>query len=465
MREPPAATMGRPAAQEPAAERPVSCAGPAIDATSGNAALRMEQVIDRFIWQDGARATTSETRSLPPPIPDNGAAGDFATDIVARLAPRSLDVPDRLPRIVTSSPHIRPTATPCDEGAPAMSARRPQFPFHAIAASARNRRNRLEEETARDRLGGVPEFSTSASWRRARRVITTAAALTCVFSTGVIWAKHRSEMVAEISGPPAEVAIAMPEPAVAGGAGLGQSIRNTPVLIREGASAGVPEIAEAGGSEMTPATTSSAASVTMPPAIVARGIAAGESAPTPPMTPIAPVVRVVPIVPIAPSAPLAERMAAVGPGPSVADAAATPAPPLDRRGLNELATRPAAGEPDHHGPAFYTAKRPKSAIDRRPRHRDHVTRSKPPVRSTDAPASSRGAAPKVARGHVPPDGWDARRQGLRTEPAPEPSMFKKLIGYVWPPGQAWNAPQPAKPAAPTVTSKPFYWSDSGRARP
>ena len=452
MREPPAATNGAPV-PEPA---------------PGEAAARMEQVIDRFIWQDDGRETKSRISSVPPPIPHSADGSDVATDIVARLAPRHLDMPDTLPRIVTSSLPIRPAA-PVEDCSTPEPAPAPRVAAGARVAPAGYRLAEATYATMRQRLGltGQP-VSWTTRWRTARRVLAATAATTCVFSTGVLWAMHRSEMVAEINPPPAEIAVAMPEPAAVGGAAPGQSIRNTPVLIREGASLGAS--ATAWGPDLPP-TNSSAESVSAPAPIVPRMINEDQTALPAPITPIAPVVRMVPVVPmpIVPAPPLVEAVAPVAAGPGKADAVAAPAPPLDRKALHDLAARPA--EMSDHGPtrsAAPIAKRPKSSAERRPMHREHHVRSTPTPRVTNAPASSRGAAPKVARSQSPAPGWDTRRQGLRSDPEPEPSMFKKLIGYVWPPGQSGNATQAAKSPAPTgpaVTSKPFYWSDNSRARP
>jgi hypothetical protein len=462
MGEPPAVTSGL-AGQESAAERSDSNVAPASDTTSGDAAARMKQVIDRFIWQDGGRETEPGANAFPPALAGGVAAGYVTTDIVARLAPRRLDASDRLPRIVTSSHPVRPPALPGDDRSP--------IAFNARTAPAPNRRYQPGHEHKHQRLGMDTELSPlAARWRTARRVLAVAAATTCVCSTGVLWATHRSDMVAETSGHPAEIAAAIPEPAAVGWAAPGQSIRNTPVLIREGASLTFPATEAVGWRQEPSPAVPPAESVSAPAPILPRIINDGASAPPLPITPVVRVVPVVPIVPVAPVisvAPLPE--AAIAPGAAKADAAPPSAPPLDRNGLTEIAARPAETF-DHALPstAAAAAKRSKSTVGRRPRHREHAARSAQAARGSDASAQSRGAAPKVARGYVPPAGWEMRRQGLRTEPEPEPSMFKKLIGYVWPPGKAWTTAQPPKPAAPVapaVTTKPYSWSDSSRARP
>ena len=417
MREPTGATPAT-GIPEPAAARPASSAISGDDAPAGDAAARMEQVIDAFIWRDcderpEAFAFISSTAA-------HATSVDGLTDIVARLAPRPLAGTERLPRIVTSSLPINPPGRVHDD----------QWRRQALDA-----RHDLVNETSR----------FAAGWRTGRHVLVAAVVMSCVFSTGVLWATHRSEIVAETSGQPAETAAAIPEPAAVGDATPGQSIRNTPVLIREGESI-------------------------LLTSILARTINDGEpprAISVAPVAPIAPVVRVVPVVPIA-AAPQMED--AVTPGDSIADAVA-PSPPLqpagpklDREGLSALAARSAAppanhGGSVHHGPAT-------------PEHRVAAV---PAGRVSSVPFSERGPVPELDRREVPA-GWVQRRQSLRVEPVEEPSTLKKLIGLVWPPGNSSTTAEPSKPAAapavtapavtaPAVTAPAYSWSDSSRASP
>ncbi|MEO8651638.1 MAG: hypothetical protein ABI391_04990 [Hyphomicrobiaceae bacterium] len=309
----------------------------------------------------------------------------------------------------------------------------------------------------------------AARWHKVRHILAAAVAMTCVFSTGVLWATHRSEMVADFGGQPTEFAAAVAESISDGDATPGQPIRNTPVLIREGetrttaaglAAAGWAQGLPPLGLPMAPG--NAPASVMSP---ITNGSESAQSTPVAPITPIVPVVRVVPVVPIAPSTSAAQADAAASPGRPAANRLVSPSP-LDRDGLTELAARPAEPSAHAHAPKAQAAPQQHAAkADKRPKRRQPAGRRAPAVRVASAPAQSRGAAPKVARGRVPTAEWEMRRQGLRSEPEPEPSTLKKLIGYVWPFGKSSTSAEPAKPVVPAVTAHPYSWSDSTRARP
>lgn len=445
MREPTGAppATGTP---EPASARPASSITSTDDTPTGDAVARMEQVIDAFIWHD--RDERPEAYAFMSSAAAD-AAGDGQTDIVARLAPPSLAGSERLPRIVTSSLPIKPPGSvhddhwrrqfldalnQADDGTPLATARPLPSALDSGPPTARGRPYRMAHEHASQHHVTVDDPSRlAAGWRTAQRALVTAVALTCVFSTGVLWATHRSEIVAETNGQPAEIAAVIPVPAEVGDAAPGQSIRNTPVLIREGESV-------------------------MLTSILPRIINGGETTNAVPGAPIAPVVRVVPVVPIAAAA---QVEGAVAPGLSIVDAVASPSPsqpvgpPPDRDGLAALAARAAAPPAIHHEPAT-------------PKHRVAAV---PAGRVSSVPFSKRGPVPEVERSQVPPTGWVQRRQSLRVEPEPEPSTFKKLIGLVWPPGKSSTPAEPPKPAAapavtpPAVTAPAYSWSDSARANP
>jgi hypothetical protein len=450
MREPPRSTSG---AKSPEATSAQSTSDAALvgDAASGDAAARMEQVIDQFILQDG-------TEGGEP-------------DIVARLAPRPQNDPDRLPRIVTTSLPLRPPALPgndrwrrqfigalrgSDDSAPTAPDGLPPLAQYTRTAPAAGRRDPRDDEQERGhryrRLPTDAEAQTSlvAGWYTTRHVLAAAVATICVFSTGVLWATHRSESAVDTGGQATEVAIAIPALTTDAGAAPGHPIRNTPVLIREGETPTFASGFVAGGSRQGPPLTgSSMAAGSETALIVPRIINGGEPAHAEPPPPVAPLVRVVPVEPVA-----------VAPGPSTTGTLATTdtSPPLDRDGLTERVARPAEPHrreaaigppPAHHAPA----------------HREHPAGVLSAGRVASEPVQSRGAAPKVARGYVPPEGWEMRRQGLRSAPEPEPSTLKKLVGLVWPFGKASTTAQPAKPEAPAVTAPAYSWSDNSRAIP
>jgi hypothetical protein len=417
----------------------------------------MEQVIDQFIREE--REGGNENHSAAP-------------------AP---DAADRLPRIVTSSLPIRPPALPgddhwrrqfigalrdVDDGAPMTPVHPPPLMLYKNTAPAERPREAVEhgpvQRSGWPQLGADPS-PFAAGWCTTRRVVVAAVATVCVFSTGVLWATHRAETPLEADGPPTEVVtLASPTDAVLSPS---QPIRNTPVLVREGeARTLVPGSAGAGGRQVPPASAPTEPDGATA-AILPRVINGGEA---PQSFPAAPVVRVVPVEPIVAAAPAS---AAVAAGPSNADAAvreATPPPslPLDRGGLTDLAARPATARDETPVPSAEPAtKRRQAALDGRPNHRGNAARGAPAARTPNATTPSRPAAPKVARGYVPAEGWEMRRQGLRIPPEPEPSTLKKLIGMVWPFGKSSTESEPAKPVAPAVTARPFLWSDDARARP
>jgi hypothetical protein len=449
MREPTGATP-EPGIPEPAAARPASGAISTDETPAGDAVARMEQVIDAFIWDD--RDERPEAYAFMPSSAAHANAGDGLTDIVARLAPRSLAGSERLPRIVTSSLPVKPPGVEhddrwrrqfldalneADDDTPMAPAIPQPSAFEREPPSAKSRPHRMAHEQGGPPLATVGDPSRfAAGWRTGRRVLVAAVAMTCVFSTGVLWATHRSEIVAETSGP-VETAAAIPGPAAVGDAMPGQSIRNTPVLIREGESV-------------------------LLTSILPRPINDGERTDAVPVAPIAPVVRVVPVMPIA-AAP--QMDGAVTPGGANADAVALPAhsqpagPKVDREGLAALAARSAPPIAIHDGPIHHGPTPPKHRV---------ATVSTGQVSSV--PFSAKGPVPEVDRSQVPA-GWVQRRQSLRVEPVEEPSTFKKLIGLVWPPGNSSTTAEPPKPAAapavtaPAVTAPAYSWSDSARASP
>jgi hypothetical protein len=450
-------------------------ASDADDAASGDVAAHMEQVIDRFIWHDGDREDRTGTIASAPihDAPD----GRDEMDIVAKLAPRRSDGPEWLPRIVTSSLPIRPpvlqgddrwdlefvgASHEADDGATTAPASPPPPALHVPPARSRPLSPEPAPKYHQPRVLDEP-LAFAAGWPKAPRVLAAAAAMTCMFSTGVIWATHRSEMVADSGAQPIEIAAMTPQAIVDGDRPPGRPIRNTPVLVREGETRAIVSALAAAEARQGPSPTRSP----MVPASVAapdlpRVFNGGEfahSVPVAQVMPIAPVVRRVPIVPIVLSGPAAVDV----PSP-------LPPPALDRDRLADLAARPAPADASASAPTPATGAEPpprKAKTDARPKHREparlrgHAKRVSPP------PVQSRGAAPKVARGHVPAVAWEMR-QGLRTDPEPQPSTLKKLIGYVWPFGKSSTAAapaEPAKPAAPAVTARPYSWSDDARARP
>lgn len=408
MREPPRATSEA-MSPEAASAHTASDAPPADDAarntSSGDAAARMAQVIDQFIRQDCAGGES---------------------DIVAKLAPRPRDNPDRLPRIVTTSFPHRPPSLPGDD-----------------ARTLRSRQRSLPAEAA------APLPSEAGGWSTTRRVVVAAVATVCVFSTGVLWATHRSESGGGVGGQAGAVAIAAPA-LTTNAAALDHPIRNTPVLIREGESPTfAPDFAGGGWRQAAPMTREStapgAASVLISPRVI-NGSEPGRVEPATPIAPIAPLVRVVPVEPVA-----------VAPGPSTAGAMATPAdpPPLDRDGLAERASDPA----ERHEVAKHTSGRDEPALHKRP------AGVASPGQVAREPVQSLGTVPKAARGYVPADGWEMRRQGLRSAPEPEPSTLKKLVGLVWPFGKSATTAQPTKPVVPSVTAPAYSWTDTSHADP
>jgi hypothetical protein len=437
----------------------------ADDTASGDAAADAERVIDRFIWQDGDREDVPEIIAAAP-VHDTSAVTD-ELDIVARLAPRRLDGPDWLPRIVTSSLPSRPPALPGDDrwhlelaatlpdtvdGATAAPAGPPPLALHVPPSRSRPVPPEAGPKYHQPRV--VDEASLfAAEWHKAPRVLAAAAIITCVFSTGVLWAMHRSEMVADAGVQPIDVAAMAPEPIADGDAAGSRPIRNTPVLVREGETRVI--LSELAAAPMVPA---SAAAPELP--LIFNGGESAQPVPVAQVVPIAPVVRTVAIVPIVLSGPAA-----------VAVPSPLSSPPLDRDRLADLAARPPPADVSAHVPASNAAaEKPRfhAKTDARPKQREPAKHSVHAKRKSHSPAQSRSAAPKVARGYVPPAAWEMRRQGLRTDPQPEPSTLKKLIGYVWPFNKSSTAAapaEPAKPAAPAVTAHPFSWTDDARARP
>jgi hypothetical protein len=473
----------------PAGAQSGSGAASTGETMSGDAA-RMEHAIDQFLRHD-----RDDRPEDDPPSADDSAFDALArhgvTDIIVRLAPRRLDDPERLPRIVTSSLPIRPPPLPgddrwrrqfisalsdADDGAPTARAMPTPLASYARTAPAGSRRNLPAQEPGLRRADKSAELSPfAARWHAARRVLAAAGVTTCLFSTGMLWALHRSEMVAEIGSQPAQPVAQQPASTADAAATPAPPIRNTPVLIREGETfARVPASAETGWHHASPAGPSTASASASAP-IVSRIINVSGPPLAFPDVPIAPAVRIVPVVPIVPAKPImpaaqilpagpiapaapialvaaAGQAATIAPSQPVADAAApdTSQPPLDRIGLTESAAPP--------------AKAP--AIDRK------RTRHARPARTASGggssePFRSRKPTAAVARGRVPADGWVMQRQSLRSEPEPEPSTLKKLISLVWPPGKSSTTAEPSKPAAPAATKPvhPHQWSDSTRANP
>lgn len=454
MREPPCATSD-PASLEP---EPASDVVPADDAVPCDAAADMEQVIDQFIWQDGDREKAPEAIVSVPK--NDTAGGQDVMDFVARLAPRRVEGPDWLPRIVTSSLPSRPPALPgedrwhlqfaaalheADDSPTTAPAGPPPLAGHVSLARSRP----VPPEAGRkyDQPCVMDEASHfAADWHKAPHVLAAAAIITCVFSTVVLWATHRSEMVADAGVQTVEVAAIAPDPISDGDAATSRPIRNTPVLIREGETR--PIVSALAPAPMVPA------SVTAPDfPLIFNG---GESIQPVPVAPVVPVVRTVAIVPIVLSGPAAVAV----PSPS------SP-PPLDRQRLADLAARPPPADTSADAPAAKAEPPRQEKTVARPKHREPAKHRAQAKRVSQPPAKSH-LAPKVARGYVPPAAWEMRRQGLRTDPQPEPSTLKKLIGYVWPFNKSSTAAapaEPAKPAAPAVTARPYSWTDDVRARP
>jgi hypothetical protein len=473
MREPFGAT---PVSEGPEPARAQSASGAAStgDTTSSDAA-RMERAIDQFIQRDRDDRPKSDAGAF------DALARHGETGIVARLAPRRRNDPERLPRIVTSSLPIRPLPLPgddrlrrqfigalrnADDSMPMMCATPPPLPPYARTAPSGSRRDLPEHDPAQQGSDNFYERSTfAARWRTAGRGIAAAVAITSVFSIGALWATHRSVMVAELGGQPAQSVALQPAAMADSDATPDQQIRNTPVLIREGETLARAPTSAATVRRQAPAAGPSTASASASASIVSRIVNVGEPPRAATLAPLAPVVRVVPVVPIVPASPIvpSEPIASAAPNDPAAqiDAAAqivpdapiasvaplSSQPPLDRDGLTERAARPDEKPP-------ITRKRPHDA---RPARTASVGRV--------SGQPSRSQRPAIARSQVPVDGWAMRRQGLRSEPQPEPSTLKKLIGLVWPPGKPSTAAEPSKPAVPAVTKPVLPWSDSVRANP
>ena len=477
MRESPGAMPG-PVSPEPSRTQCTSDAVPTDGMASGAAAARMEAVIDQFIWRDSDRDGRPEPDAAAPNAADAAHARHDGSDIVARLAPRPHDDPDRLPRIVTTSLPLRPPALPGDERwrrqfigalhdadddtsmAPGSS---PLAPYARMttAGSRRDQHDDADDHGYRHRRPPTDADASSpfaAGWSTTPRVLAAAVAMTCVFSTGVLWATHRSEIAVDARGQAAEVTIAIPTRKTDAGTAAGQPIRNTPVLIREGeVSTFGPDFAGASWRQGPALTPSSMAPKSASAPILPRIINGGEAA--------QPVVRVVPIEPITPPT---QAAAAVAPGVSATGATDTTAlsPSLDRDGLMERVARPAEVPDQVRTPMPGTEPPQREAvIGHEPAPHKRPAGAAPVGRVSSAPVQPHGPAPKVARGYVPVEGWEMRRQGLRSEPEPEPSMLKKLVGAVWPFGKSSTTVQPAKPIAPAVTTPAFSWTDNSRANP
>jgi hypothetical protein len=455
MREPPCATPGAGRLESE----------PDSDAASGDAAVaaNMEQVIDEFIWQDGDREDVSETIASAP-VHETPAVQD-ESDIVARLAPRALDNAEWLPRIVTSSLPQRPpvlssddrwhlefaSAQHEDDDATTVPVSPPPLALHVAPAMSKT----VPRATYRQPHPIEEPSPIGAGWHKAPRVLAAAAAMMCVFSTGVIWATHRSEIATESGSQSIEMAAMAPESMADGDATADRPIRNTPVMVREGETRTIVSVlAATGQARELPQTPSpmAPASVAAPDRpLNVKGGETTQSVPVAQVVPLAPVVRTVPIVPIVLSSP---------------PAAAVPPPALDRDRLADLAARSGSVEASAPPPASAKPTRPRAKTTMRPKRRE-PTKPRHSKRTSRPPVQSR-AAPKVARAHVPAEAWETRRQGLRTDPEPEPSTLKKLIGYVWPFNKSSTAAEtaePPKPAAPAVTARPYSWTDDSRARP
>ena len=215
MREPTGATPGT-SDPEPAGARSDSDAMPTDDTPADDVAARMEQVIDQFVWQDRDR----EDR----PQVDGPASAPLATvgDGETGLAPHSLGGPQWLPRIVTSAQPIGPPGLPdddhwrrqlldalseADDGVPTDSASPPPLAFYSRLEPAKGWRDQPAPGRRHQHLAIDDEPAPfAARWRTAQHFVVAAVAATCVFSTGVLWATHRSEVTVETGGQPAEFA-------------------------------------------------------------------------------------------------------------------------------------------------------------------------------------------------------------------------------------------------------------------
>jgi hypothetical protein len=474
MREPTGSTLGT-IAPERADVRSDSDAMQTGDTPADDAAARMEQVIDQFVRDDWDREDRPQVEETVSAYGETG------------LAPHSLGGPQLLPRIVTSALPSRPQGLPhndywrwhlldaqseADEGVPTESASPPPPVFLSKFELASTRRDRTAPERRHQHLAedGKPS-PVGVRWRTAQRLFVAALAATCVFSTGVLWATHRSETVAETGGQPAVLAAAIPESSATGGAMPRKSARNKPVLIREAEVFTLAPGLAAASWRQLPADppTPTLSAFASPPRLFNSGEAAHSLT-----APIAPVVRLVPVVPmpvmpIIGAVPLVPSSVAVASGPAIADAIASSPLPLHSESLTPVMAR-SDKSPDRARASTRRAEPQRRAATKPPPKRA-AHGSAPARRVSSASAPSRAVTRKAARGAVPAVAWEMKRQGLRViPPEPEPSPLKKLIGVVWPLGQSSTTPESPKRAGPSITTPavtmPAHsWSDSARANP
>jgi len=425
---------------EPVGVHPTSDTAPACDLAASDAAARMEQVIAQFIRQDHQDEDAAAT------VAADKAVDDDVRGIVAQLAPRRLDGAVRLTRFVAALRPADSTPVPsddrwrrqfisalhdADDGVPMAPVSPP--PVDDRRERPVRRRPHVEADPSPPKTG----------WQTARRILVAAVTTTCVFSTGVIWATHRAEIKTDTGSQAAETAVLRPNAAVEAG---GQPIRNTPVLIREGeALAFTPGFAAPGWRQGPPAPEPSTVPASAPAPIFPRIINVREQ-PQP--------------------APVAPDSAAALPS-AQATAPVEPQPLLDRDGMTALAKRATEVRDDAPPPPAATeTPRREAAIGQVSGSHEPLAFAAPKGRVSSVPFQAREIVPSAPLSRIPAaSGWEGRRQSLRTEPEPEPSAVKKLIGIVWPFGKASTTAEPVKPATPTVTAPAYSWSDSAHPNP